>query len=138
MNNLYNSESRIEALKGRAKRCCCKYCGGKLEVKRIVFSDHEDARVEIFCDNCQRIEYGTEPEIYQSAKYFVDEMEFNCFPDLDDNEKTRRMNIAKVCEIMGWENKNLGFLDENGFKVPLDMNADILGEVVIIDDEDLD
>lgn len=137
MEGLYNSQSRLEELKGRAKRCCCKYCGGKLEVKRIVFSDHEGARIEIFCDNCQRIEYGTEPEIYQSAKYFVDEMNFNCYADLDDNEKTRQMNIAKVCEIMGWENKNLGFLTKNGFAVPLNMNSNILGESIIIDDEDL-
>lgn len=137
MDTTYGAQGRVDELRGRAKRCRCKYCGSKLEVKRIVFSDYEDARIEIFCSSCDRIEYGVEPEIYQSAEYFIDELKFNCYPDLDENDKTRRMNIAKVCEIMAWENKNLGFLDQNGFKVPLTMDEDILGESIVVTDEDL-
>ena len=104
MDFSFQAQGRVEMLKGRAKRCVCKYCGGRLRLKRIIFSDHEDARVEIYCDNCERIEYGVEQEIYQSARYFVDELKFNCYPNQDANESTRRMTIAKVCEIMAWEN----------------------------------
>ena len=47
MEDLYQSESRMENLKRRAKRCVCKYCGQPLSLKRILFSDHTDARMEI-------------------------------------------------------------------------------------------
>ena len=43
------SNDRIEELKQRTKRCCCKYCGSKLEIRRIIYGKIEDARVEIFC-----------------------------------------------------------------------------------------
>ncbi len=135
MENTYQSKHRVEELRGRAKRCRCKYCGGPLEVRRIVFSDYEDARIEIFCVDCDRIEYGVEPEIYKSAEYFVEELEFNCYPQLDDNEKTRQMNISKVCEIMTWATKNLGFLERDGFTVPVIPNQEILGETIIIEGE---
>ena len=137
MDFSFQAQGRVEMLKGRAKRCVCKYCGGRLRLKRIIFSDHEDARVEIYCDNCERIEYGVEQEIYQSARYFVDELKFNCYPNQDANESTRRMTIAKVCEIMAWENKILGLLDRDGFRVPLEVNGNILGECIILTDEDL-
>ena len=65
MNELvYQSERRLEMLKGRTKRCVCRYCGNNLILKKIVFSEHEDSRVEIFCESCDRIEFGVEKEIY--------------------------------------------------------------------------
>lgn len=133
----FKSERRLDALKKRARRCRCKYCGGKLELRRIIFSDYEDARIEIFCSSCDRIEFGVEPEVYESARYFVDNSNFNCYPDLDENEKTRQMTTAKVCEIMDWQNKNLGFADENGFKVPLEIDENVVGECVVFSDADL-
>ena len=42
-------------------------------------------------------------------------MEFNYFNQLEENEQTRKMTIAKVCDIMAWENKTLGFLNNDGF-----------------------
>lgn len=138
MEEQMGQQSRIEELKARTKRCCCKYCGGELEVKRIIYSEYENARIEIFCKNCERVEYGVEKEIYQSAEFFVDEMEFNHYPDLDDNERRRQMNIAKVCEIMAWENRNMGFIDADGFTVPVKMNPDVIGNCIVLDDEALE
>ena len=129
--------TRVDMLKNRAKRCCCKYCGGTLRVKRLIFSEYEPARVELYCEHCDRIEFGVEPEIYQSACYFVDELEFNAYPHLDANDTTRRMNIAKVCEIMAWENKQLGILSDTGFNISLTSNQNIFGECLILTDEDL-
>lgn len=129
--------SRMEDLKGRAKRCCCKYCGDELTLRRIVYGDVEDARVELFCKHCNRIEYGVEQEIYLAAKYFVDEIGFNAFSDLDDNEKTRAMKVAKVCEIIAWGYKNLGHMDRNGFTVPVNVDKTLIGERLIIDEADL-
>lgn len=128
---------RIEMLKTRTKRCRCKYCGSPLEIRRIIYGKIEDARVEIFCSQCDRIEYGIEPEIYQAAKYFVEEMQYNAFPDLDNSETTKQMSIAKVGEIIAWGCNNLGFLGDEGFKVPLDINEDLMNETIIIDDSDL-
>ena len=133
-----SQKSRIEELKARTKRCCCKYCGGELEVKRIIYSEYENARIEIFCKNCERVEYGVEKEIYQSAEFFVEEMAFNHSPDLDDNQRRKQMNIAKVCEIMAWENRNMGFLDTDGFTVPVKMNPDVIGNCIVLDDAALE
>lgn len=44
MHELYFGNSRVEILKKRAERCRCKYCGRELRLKRITFSDYEDAR----------------------------------------------------------------------------------------------
>lgn len=133
-----SQKSRIEELKARTKRCCCKFCGGELEVKRIIYSEYENARIEIFCKNCERVEYGVEKEIYQSAEFFVDEMEFNHYPDLDDNQRRKQMNVAKVCEIMAWENRNMGFVDTDGFTVPVKMNPDVIGNCIVLDNEALE
>ena len=134
----FKSQKRIDMLKKRTKRCRCKYCGGRLKLRRIIFGDFEDARIEIYCNQCDRIEYGVEPEIYQSARYFVQNSGFTCYPELDNNEKTQQMNIAKVCEIMAWENQNLGLLNEEGFQVPLAMNENFLGECITLSEADLD
>lgn len=138
MDFSYHSKTRLESLKKRSKRCLCKYCGNRLSLKRIIFNDLEQARLEIFCEQCGRIEYGVEPEIYISAKYFVEQLGFNAFPDMDNNDRTTQRSIAKVCEIMTWENKNLGIINEDGFQVPINMNKNILGECVILTDEDID
>lgn len=133
----FQSEKRLNMLKKRTKRCVCKYCGGKLKLRRIIFSSYEDARIEIFCESCDRIEFGVEPEIFSSAKYFVENSRFNCYPDMDDNGLTRQMTIAKVAEIMAWENQNLGLLNGNGFTVPLNLNENFIGECITVSEDDL-
>ena len=137
MDFSYRSNSRTELLKGRVNRCVCKYCGSQLQLRQLTFSDFDDARIEIFCSSCNRIEFGVEPEIYQSALYFVEEMGFDYYPDLDKNEKTKSMNVAKVCDIMAWENKTLGILNHEGFTVPITANQNIVSKCVILDDADL-
>ena len=72
-----------------------------------------------------------------SAKYFVEAMQFNYYPDLDDNGQTKKMNIAKVCDIMAWENKHMGFLKQEGFTVPIELNPAILGNMLVINEEEL-
>ena len=131
------SNMRIEELKRRSKHCCCKYCGGRLELRRILYGSLDNARVEIFCSNCDRIEYGVEKEIYQAARYFVEEMDFNAYHELDYSERTKQMSIAKVCEIITWGCKNLSLLDAGGFKYPVEINEDIKGSVLKISDESL-
>ena len=138
MENPYSSASRLEAIKQRARRCVCKYCGSPLKLHRIVFSEYEDARVEIFCSHCDRIEYGVEPEVYTCARYFVDELGYNGYPDLDESETTRQLNIAKVSEIASWTLKNMGFLGEAGFNQPVQMKATLLAECVLLSNQDLD
>lgn len=111
----YNSESRVQLLKKRAKRCVCKYCGGQLNLKKIVYSDVEEARAELYCDRCNRIEFGIEPEIYSSAKSFVEKIEFDCYPEFDKNKKKEQLNIAKVSEIIAWSMQNMSLLNAEGF-----------------------
>ena len=126
--------SRMEDLKGRAKRCCCKYCGDELTLRRIVYGDVEDARVELFCKHCNRIKYGVEREIYLAAKYFVDEIGYDHYPSIDPSVRKKRMNIAVICDILAWGFKNTGLLDKDGFKTALDLEAGVLGEAMFISD----
>ena len=134
----FQSQKRLDMLKQRTKRCICKYCGSKLKLRRIIFSEFEDARVEIFCSECNRIEFGVEPAIYGSAKFFVENSAFTCYPDMDDNALTKQMNIAKVAEIISWGNQNLGFLNNDGFTVPLNIDESFIGECITLSEDDLD
>ncbi len=138
MEYKHNTEGRTNLLKRRAKRCVCKYCGSPLKLHRIVFSEYEDARIEIFCSHCERIEYGIEPEVYASAQYFVDELQFNHYPDLDESETTRQLNIAKICEIATWVLKNMNLLSEEGFYTEIKMKDALMAECVLLTDHDLD
>lgn len=138
MISQFNTSRRVQELTGRVRRCCCRYCGSPLELKRITFSHFEDSRIEIFCTRCNRIEYGIEPEIYQSARYFVEHFDFNWYTYLDDNAQTKQMTIAKICDILSWQNRQLGFMDNNGFKVPVIMQQNWQNESMTISDEALD
>ena len=129
---------RLQELKIRTKNCCCRYCGGDLKLRRILYGNVEEGRIEIFCNDCDRIEYGTNREIYHIAKYFVDEFDFNYFPENDDSIKTYQMNVAKICDIIAWGCQNLDILDYAGFKVPVNIAGTILGEDVVLYDKDLD
>ena len=132
------SAERLEEIKNRSKRCVCKYCGGRLRVRMLDFGQIETANLEIFCENCDKIEYGVEPEIYHSAQYAVDILGFNAYQDRADNEQRRRLNIAKVCELLFWHDRELGILDQYGYKVPVaDQGENMLDNdgSIIIDGE---
>jgi len=135
MSELYLAQNRIETLKSRKNRCVCKFCGGKLELKRILFHDIQDARVELYCETCDRIEYGVEPEIYRSACNFVDNLEVDFYEDLDDNVKKYQMNIARVCEIMAWGFRNTGILNADGFTVDLNMESGAWEECMVLESD---
>ncbi len=107
-------------MKRRNRRCCCKMCGGLIEQRVIIYNKYGGSGLELFCPSCKKIEYGTEPEIYQMAKYFVDTFDFNHFSDVEA-DRAYMLSIAKVCEILMWGFKNTGLLGESGFKVNLDM-----------------
>lgn len=137
IRNLMQSP-RVTELRKRAKRCKCKYCGSELRLKLIIYDDTIDPRIEIFCNHCDRIEYGVEPEIYNMAKYFVDEIGFDHYPEMDNNLTKERMNVAKICEIIFWAFKGVDYLDMDGFKYPVNMDKHLIGESVVLDLEALD
>lgn len=127
----------MERLRKRVSRCSCSYCGGDLELRKVTYSSYEVSKLEVYCSHCKRIEYGVEPEIYEVAEYFVDELSFDYYKDLDNNIRKREMNIAKVSEIIEWGCRNMGLLTENGFVIPLDLKSELLGEALLIEDDKL-
>ena len=133
MNELYWSENRMELLKRRKKRCVCHYCGGPLSIKRILFSDVADARIELYCERCERIEFGIEPEVYLSASNFVDNLDVDFYENMDDNDLKHQMNVAKVGEIMAWGFRNVGMLDDDGFTMPLQMKDEDWQECMVLE-----
>ena len=123
------SEERIALLKERSKRCVCKYCGNRLHLKKIIFSEIEEGQVELFCEYCNRIEFGVEWENYQCAKNLLEEISFNYYQDLDDTEQVKRMNIAKLCEIIDRADQKRGLSDLHGFKVPVKLDKKQNGDL---------
>lgn len=134
---LTEKSPRIERLKARTKHCCCKYCGGELRVRQIIFQTQADARIELYCDQCQKIEYGVEKEIYASARAFVQATQFDYFEDVDDCEQRLQMNIAKVCTLTSWQLKFLGLLQDDGFTVLVHANEYESDQCMTINDSDL-
>lgn len=118
-------DSRILKLKERAVHTVCKYCGSKLHLKRIVFHEINEAHVELYCENCERIEYGVEQEVYQCAKNIVEELQFDYYADLEKTEQVKRMNIAKCCDVITYADVYRGFCDDSGFQVPVTTAADL-------------
>ena len=131
------AENRIERLKKRAQRCVCKYCGKELTLRHIVFSDINEAKVELYCKACERIEFGVEKEIYYSAYNFVDNLEFDYYENVDANEKKHQMNVAKICEILSWNYKNMGLLNQDGFTVPVNIEKDMWSECLVLPSRDV-
>lgn len=124
----------LSFLRERAKRCCCKYCGGILEVRKLTYSNCDMARLELFCSLCGRIEFGTEKEIFQRAGYFVEETGFDYYPDLNQGIQKKQMNTAKICEIAGWMLKSLNLLQETGFICEQTAKTETYGDGCIIED----
>ena len=113
---------RAEEMIARSERCVCKQFGGQLEIRIIVYNKYGGSGAELYCPHCQKIEYGTEPEIYRAAKDFVDCTGFNHFVDLEETERTYLLNVAKVGEILSWGTKYWGLTDKNGFTIPLQLS----------------
>jgi len=137
VHNQKDQSERLAELKKRANRCVCHYCGTKLGLRKITYAAYDEAKIEIFCDTCGRIEFGIEPELYQVAAYFVDEIGFDHYPSMDHSVNKTRMNIALICDIISWSFKNTGLLDKDGFKTQLDLGAGVLGEATLVSDREL-
>jgi hypothetical protein len=107
-------KERTEKLLKRQKRCVCRQCGGPLEVRLIIHNQFGGQGMDLFCPHCGRIEYGTEPEIYKMAQDFVDKFEFNYYTEMVEDERSRELNIGKVCDIASWIFRQSGQLDDQG------------------------
>ena len=130
-------EERLQEIYQRVSRCVCRYCGHKLSLRKITYAAYDEAKIELFCEQCQRIEYGVEPEIYKVAEYFVEELGYDHYTNIDNSLKKTRMNIAVISDIIAWGFKNTGILKKDGFTVELDLDAGILGEATYISDTSL-
>lgn len=98
----------------RAERCCCKMCGAPIKPKLVLYDRYGGHGVELYCEHCQKIEYGTEPEIFQLAQKFIETFEFNYFPEMEENERCEQLNVAKMCDIISWIFEEIDLLDDTG------------------------
>lgn len=129
--------SRLMQVKNRAERCVCKYCGQSLSLRKITYAAYDEAKIEVYCEHCGRIEYGVEPEIYKLAAYYIDALRYDHYPNLDDSEQKRRMNIAMICDILSWGFKNTSLLKEDGFAIDVNVDEDMLGDAITISNSEL-
>ncbi len=129
---------RIHALRARSGHCVCRYCGGALSLRKVTYAAYDEAKIELYCEQCGRIEYGVEKEIYQVSEYFVDELGYDHYPDIDPSVRKKRMNVATICDIIAWGFRNTGLLNEDGFTAPLNLAAGVFGEATVMKESDLE
>lgn len=101
-----SKETSYEKLKWRSEHCVCKMCGSQLEIKLIIYNQYGGQGMDLYCPQCQRIEYGTDPEVYRLASGFLKQFEFNYFWDMPEGERNTMLNTGKLCEIIGWALNN--------------------------------
>lgn len=122
------STNRIEYLHARKKHCCCKYCGGKLEVHHMIFGNKDEEKVELYCPSCEKMEYGVDCHIYAVAEYYVEEMGFSVYEDIEQEDLKKQMNIAKIAEIISWGFSQLGYEGDEGLLYPVTVADSFLHE----------
>ena len=105
-----------KTVRTRAERCVCKQCGTRLEAKVVIYNRYGGSGLELYCPHCQKLEYGTEPEIFELASDFVDSVEFDYFVDMEEGPHHTELNVAKVCEMLAWVYRKTGVLSSGGTK----------------------
>lgn len=129
-----DDSEQIVYLRSRAGRCVCRYCGQKLSLRKITYAAYDEAKIETYCEHCERLENGTEPEIWKLAAQYVDNMKYDHFPNFDDSIAKRRMNIATICDVFSWAYRCVGILSDKGFKDGIEINFnDLEGNLLISD-----
>lgn len=126
---------RLDYLRNRVQRCVCRYCGNKLSLRKITYAAYDEVKIETYCTHCDRLESGVEPEIRQLAEYYVDEIKYDHYPNLDDSVSKRRMNIAAVCDVFSWGYKCAGILKENGFIEGVNFDFNKIQDNLLISDK---
>lgn len=135
LDKIGGRSERVSRLQKRLKRCVCKSCGGSLILKKMTYGKIEEGRIEIFCPKCNRIEYGVEEDVYRVAKYFVNVMEWDYFSDVENGEKKERMNVRKASEIINWSLEALGMIGDEGFRYPVKIGRELLGEELLLNED---
>lgn len=129
---------RVEHLKERSKDCCCSYCGGDLAVRRILYQTTAEYRIELYCDNCEKIEYGVPRALYDSAKAAIERLGFNYYPETQEGVTRNQMNIAKLSQLTAWQLRYLGMIDDDRLKEGTEGSAQSMDANTIVSEEDLD
>ena len=129
---------RVEHLKVRAKDCCCSYCGGDLAVRRILYQTTAEYRIELYCDNCEKIEYGVPRALYDSAKAAIERLGFNYYPETEEGVTRNQMNIAKLSTLTAWQLRYLGMIDDERLKDAAEGSTQSMDANTIVSEDDLD
>ncbi len=129
---------RVEHLKERAKDCCCSYCGGDLAVRRILYQTTAEYRIELYCDNCEKIEYGVPRALYDSAKAAIERLGFNYYPETEEGVTRNQMNIAKLSTLTAWQLRYLGMIDDERLKDAAEGSTQSMDTSTIVSEDDLD
>lgn len=129
---------RVEHLKERSKDCCCSYCGGDLAVRRILYQTTAEYRIELYCDNCEKIEYGVPRALYDSAKAAIERLGFNYYPETEEGVTRNQMNIAKLSTLTAWQLRYLGMIDDERLKDAAEGSTQSMDTNTIVSEDDLD
>lgn len=100
------NSQKVENIDYRLEHYVCKYCGGKLEKRLIIYNQYGGQGIDLYCPACGKVEFGIDPNLYMLAKAYVDKFEFNYYTDMQENIRNYQMNIAKVATICDWLKKH--------------------------------
>jgi len=90
----------------RTKKYVCRRCGGQLELRQTVHNEYGGATVELYCNKCGDRNNGVPKEIFAVARQYIEETDFNYYSDLAETEETAAWNVAKICDIIEYWQKN--------------------------------
>ena len=129
---------RVEQLKARTKSCCCSFCGGELSVKRVLLQTSPDWRIELYCDTCEKIEYGVPQALFDSAKAAVERLGFNYYPEMEAGATRTQMNISKLATLTSWQLRYAGLDDDERLGAPVAVGASGMDATTVVADSELD
>ncbi len=62
-------------------------------------------------------------------------MEWDYFSDVENGEKKERMNVRKASEIINWSLEALGMIGDEGFRYPVKIGRELLGEELLLNED---
>lgn len=129
--------TRTKMLQKRSERCICKYCGGELEVRSIVFNDIVEQERNFIVSIVIGLNLGQKKKFIKMRNILWKKWITIVSQIQTIQKQLGQMSVAKVCDIMNWIITHLGFVNEDGFCVPVNSDRYMLGKNILLTDEDL-
>lgn len=70
---------------------------------------------ELYCPHCKKKEFGVKEAIFNLAKYYAEQFQFNYFYNMEETASNFQLNVGKVADMMSWLLNNDGLKDRYAY-----------------------